>query len=92
MLTYNERIELREKLINGEISLELAKEQYWKDYKEGQRSWHTKDWKERRAKFLKEKCEICDSTVTLTIQHLSHSFGASFITCAYNKRTFPASK
>jgi len=39
MLTYNERIELREKLINGEISLELAKEQYWKDYKEGQRSW-----------------------------------------------------
>ena len=92
MLTYNERIELREKLINGEISLELAKEQYWKDYKEGQRSWHTKDWKERRAKFLKEKCEICDSTVTLTIQHLSHSFGASFITCAYNKRTFLTNK
>ena len=51
-----------------------------------------KDWKERRAKFLKEKCEICDSTVTLTIQHLSHSFGASFITCAYNKRTFLTSK
>ena len=92
MLTYNERIELREKLINGEISLELAKEQYWKDYKEGQRSWHTKDWKERRAKFLKEKCEICDSTVTLTIQHLSHSFGASFITCAYNKRSFLTNK
>lgn len=72
MLTYNERIELKEKLANGEISLELAKELYWKDYKEGQRSWHTKDWKERRAKILKEKCEICDSTDTLTIQHLSH--------------------
>ena len=72
MLTYNERIELREKLTNGEISLKLAKELYWKDYIEGQRSWHTKDWKERRAKILKEKCEICDSTDTLTIQHRSH--------------------
>jgi hypothetical protein len=72
MLTYNECIELKEKLANGEISLEFAKELYWKDYKEGQRSWHTKDWKDRRAKFLKEKCEICDSTDTLTIQHLSH--------------------
>lgn len=72
MLTYKERIELKEELANGEISLELAKELYWKNYKEGQRSWHTKDWKERRAKILKEKCEICDSTDTLTIQHLSH--------------------
>jgi len=72
MLTFKERIELREKLTNGEISLELAMELYWKDYKEGQRSWHTKDWKERRTKILKENCEICDSTDTLTIQHLSH--------------------
>src|SRR5690554_3725274 len=72
MLTYNERIELREKLINGEISLELAKEQYWKDYKEGQRSWHTKDWKERRSKFIKDKCEVCSSKELLTLQHLSH--------------------
>lgn len=72
MLTYNERIELREKLVNGKISLDLAKELYWKDYQEGQRSWHTKDWRERRAKILKEKCEICNSTDTLTIQHLSH--------------------
>lgn len=72
MLTYNECIELREKLVNGKISLDLAKELYWKDYQEGQRSWHTKDWRERRAKILKEKCEICNSTDTLTIQHLSH--------------------
>jgi hypothetical protein len=72
MLTYNERIELREKLVNGKISLDLAKELYWKDYQEGQRSWHTKDWRERRAEILKEKCEICNSTDTLTIQHLSH--------------------
>ena len=72
MLTYDELIKLRVKLINNEIGIELAKEQYWKDLKEGQRSWHTKDWKERRLQFIKEKCEICDSTETLTLQHKSH--------------------
>lgn len=29
MLTYNELIELRDKLVHGEIQLELAKAQYW---------------------------------------------------------------
>ncbi len=50
MLTYSELIELRDKLVNGEIGFEFAKAQYWTDFKEGQRSWHTKDWKERRSK------------------------------------------
>lgn len=72
MLTYNELIELREKLANGEIALELAKELYWNDYKEGKRAWHTKDWKERRTKVIKDKCEICGSREALTLQHLSH--------------------
>lgn len=72
MLTYNELIELRDKLINNEIGIELAKEQCWKDFKEGQRSWHSKDWKERRLKIIKEKCQICNSKETLTLQHLSH--------------------
>lgn len=72
MLTYTELIELRDKLTNCEIGLELAKTQYWHNFKEGQRSWHTKDWKERRSKFIKDKCEICSSKETLTLQHLSH--------------------
>lgn len=72
MLTYNELIELRDKLTNDEIQLELAQTQFWNDFKEGQRSWHTKDWKERKSKFIKDKCEICNSKETLTIQHLSH--------------------
>jgi len=72
MLTYTELIKLRDKLINNEIGIELAKEQCWKDLNEGQRSWYTKDWKERRKKFIKEKCDICDSTETLTLQHKSH--------------------
>jgi len=72
MLTLNEFIELREQLINNEIGIGFAKEQCWKDLKKGKRSWHTKDWKERRGKFLKEKCEVCSSTDTLTIQHNSH--------------------
>ncbi|GMN11344.1 hypothetical protein MTsPCn9_10490 [Croceitalea sp. MTPC9] len=72
MLTYNELIALKDKLINNEIGLELAKEQCWKGFKEGQRSWHTEDWKKRRAEIIKDKCEICCSKETLTIQHLSH--------------------
>ncbi|MCL2098431.1 MAG: hypothetical protein FWH23_06700 [Bacteroidales bacterium] len=72
MLTYNELIELRAKLANGEIALELAKEIYWKKHKEGKRSWHSKDWKERRSDVIKDKCEICGSKETLTLQHLSH--------------------
>lgn len=72
MLTYNERIELRDKLANGEIEIELALQLYWKDFKEGQKSWQTKDWKERRAKLIKDKCQICGSKETLTLQHLSH--------------------
>jgi hypothetical protein len=72
MLTYNELIELREKLVNGEITVENAKELYGNDLKEGKRSWHTKDWKNRRAEIIKDKCEICSSTEVLTLQHLSH--------------------
>ncbi len=72
MLTYNELIELKDKLANEEIGIELAIAQFWKDFKEGQRSWHTKDWKKRRSEFIKDKCEICSSKETLTLQHLSH--------------------
>jgi hypothetical protein len=72
MLTLNQFIELREKLINNEIGIKLAKEQCWKDLKEEQRSWHTNDWKERKKEFIKEKCEICSGTEILTIQHKSH--------------------
>jgi len=35
MLTYKELKELRDKLANGEIGLELAKAQCWNDFKEG---------------------------------------------------------
>ncbi|MEO6670767.1 MAG: hypothetical protein ABIN36_14900 [Ferruginibacter sp.] len=72
MLTYTERIELRDKLVSGEIGIEFAQEQYWKVFQEGKKSWHTKDWKERRAKWIKDKCEICNSQETLTLQHRSH--------------------
>ena len=72
MLIYSELIELRDKLINGELDLELAKAQCWNNIKEGQRSWHTKDWKVRRAEIIKDKCEICNGNEILTLQHLSH--------------------
>lgn len=72
MLTYIEVVVLRDKLASGEIGLESAQAQYWKDFKEGQKSWDTKDWKERRSKIIKDKCEICSSKDTLTLQHRSH--------------------
>ena len=75
MLTLNEFKELREKLNNNEIGIEFVKKKldpFWQNLKEGKRSWHTKDWIERRKKFIKEKCEICSSTEILTIQHNSH--------------------
>lgn len=72
MLTYSEVIVLRDKLASGEIGLESAQAQYWKDFKKGQKSWETKDWKERRSKIIKDKCEICSSKNTLTLQHRSH--------------------
>ncbi len=72
MLTFKELIELKEKLAKGEITQDRAKELYWKDYKEGKRAWHTKDWKERRNEIIKNKCEICGRLETLTLQHRSH--------------------
>jgi len=72
MLTYSEVIALRDKLSSGEIDLASAQAVYWKDFKEGQKSWETKDWKERRSKIIRDKCEICSSKDTLTLQHLSH--------------------
>ncbi|MBN8856189.1 MAG: hypothetical protein BGO55_08475 [Sphingobacteriales bacterium 50-39] len=72
MVKYSEVIVLKDKLANGEIRLEAAQAQFWNDFKEGQRSWHTKDWHERRSQFIKDKCEICGSNDTLTLQHLSH--------------------
>jgi hypothetical protein len=72
MLTYKERIELKGKLENGEIGIEAAIVKYWNGFEEGQPSWHTKDWKERRSKIIKDKCEICGSRDTLTLQHRSH--------------------
>lgn len=72
MMTYAEAIELREKLEKGEITLDRAKEICFSDTKENKRSWHTKDWKERRSAIIGDKCEQCGSTEKLTIQHLSH--------------------
>jgi len=72
MLSYKELVELREKLSKEEITLNNAVEFYKKNYEKGKRSWHTTDWREKRKEIIKDKCEICGSTKTLTIQHRSH--------------------
>jgi hypothetical protein len=60
MLTYAELIELRNNLASNKIDVLFAKTLCYKDFKEGQRSWHTKDWKERRDKIIKDKCQMRD--------------------------------
>ena len=68
-MTYEEIILLRDNLLKDLISCEDAKKLY---YKEKNRSWYTKDWKERRNAIIKDKCEQCGSTETLTLQHFLH--------------------
>ncbi len=72
MLNYKELLDLRDKLLHNEVGIEEAMQKLWGSRKEGQRSWHTKDWKERRANIIKDKCQICNSTEKLTLQHLVH--------------------
>jgi len=69
-MTYEETIGLKEKLLKNEILLEKAKELYFADT--DKKSWQTKDWRERRDKIIKDKCEICGSVEILTLQHRSH--------------------
>jgi hypothetical protein len=71
-MTYQEAVNLKNQLLNNEISVADAKALYFADTGTGKKSWHTKDWKERRNKIIKDRCEICGSTETLTLQHRSH--------------------
>jgi hypothetical protein len=72
MPTLKELINLKDRVESGATSIENAKIFCWGDNKEGKRSWHTKDWKDRRSKTLKSHCEICQSEDSQVIQHLSH--------------------
>ena len=73
MLTLDEIIAMRDRVIKGDLSIEQAKVLCWIDKKEGNRSWYTKDWKDRRAKMLNDHCEICGRDNDIMImQHYSH--------------------
>jgi hypothetical protein len=72
MLTLDELINLKDRVEKGDTSIEDAKFLCWGNYIEGKRSWHTKDWKDRRSIMLKDHCEKCKSEDSQVIQHLSH--------------------
>lgn len=78
MLVLQDYIDLKNKILNNEIELNCAKELCWSNIDQNKKSWHSKDWKERRKNHLKDNCEICGSTSVLTIQHLSHPQKYSF--------------
>jgi hypothetical protein len=68
-MTSEKLIDLKNKLVNNEISTEEALDIL---YTKKTRSWHTKEWKTLRDKILKDACEQCGSTEVLTIQHIWH--------------------
>lgn len=72
MLTYNELLTFKARLDNNEISLKDAQNIFWDGHNPNKRSWHTKDWKERRALIIKDACEDCGSKEGITLQHLVH--------------------
>lgn len=72
MLTLDELINLKDRVEKGATPIEDGKILCWGDNKKGKRSWHTKDWKDRRSIMLKDHCEKCKSEDSQVIQHLSH--------------------
>jgi len=71
MITYEEFINLREKLNKGEISPENIKEICSANLEDNIRSWHTKDWKERRKQIIKDTCEQCGRKEDLVLKNFS---------------------
>jgi len=71
MVTYEETIELRKKLANDDISTDEAKNIYFTDENMSKKSWQTKDWRERRKRLIKDKCEQCGATEDLAVHHPS---------------------
>jgi len=61
--------ELKLKVLNNQITVEDAKQMIFENAK---KSWHTKEWKDKRNSSLKDECEKCGSTNILTIQHTWH--------------------
>ena len=60
--------EIYKRLINGKITHQETKDLLF----DGKKSWHEKDWKERKERFLKSSCEQCGKTEDLVVQHLWH--------------------
>lgn len=57
--------DIHKQLNANEISLVTA----WKRVKALQKPWNTKEWKVKRADIIKDKCEYCNSTDSLTIHY-----------------------
>ncbi|MEK6753866.1 MAG: hypothetical protein AABZ00_16535 [Chloroflexota bacterium] len=62
------QLEIKEKLLSGELSGEKALEFLAKSGK----AWQTKEWKQRRAEKIGHTCEKCGEKGILVIQHVWH--------------------
>ena len=71
MITLEEIIILKNNLEKDIISTDIAKELYFSNLDMDKKSWHTKEWKERRKQVIKDKCEKCGGNEILTLLNLS---------------------
>lgn len=70
----NTLLQLKEELVTGRKNQkEIGNVIFQKEGK----SWHTKEWKEKRKSILKEECEQCGGKENLLIQHLWHPMSYS---------------
>lgn len=68
-MTEGQLIKLREEIVQNKIEPKKAVEIIFSNKA---KSWHTKEWKKKRDKLIKDSCEQCGSKEVLTLQHTYH--------------------
>lgn len=68
-MTEDQLIKLREEIVQSKIEPKEAGEILFSNKT---RAWRTKEWKKKRDKLIKDRCEQCGSKEVLTLQHTCH--------------------
>lgn len=85
-MTHTEQIiQIRDAYLSGSITFDDAVRQLT----EMPCSWKTKEWAERRAQKLEDKCCVCGATDNLQIQHTKHPRKLFDIRRAYIDKMLP---
>lgn len=80
----NSLLELRVNILYDCIDLDHASSILFDENNTKKRSWHKKEWKNRRSLILKDSCEQCGSSEKLTLQHTFHPRAFSYFKNEYS--------